>query len=51
MDLTMALADMARGLGASLVGVATVDRFDGAPHAHHPAELLPGAKENRSEHE
>jgi len=44
MDLTITLADMARGLGASLVGVATVERFDGAPHAHHPAELLPGAK-------
>ena len=44
MDLTTAVADMARGMGASLVGVAPVERFDGAPTAHHPAELLPGAK-------
>ena len=26
------------------MGVAPVERFDGAPPAHHPAELLPGAK-------
>jgi epoxyqueuosine reductase QueG len=44
MDFTMALADMAKGMGASLVGVASAERFDGAPPAHHPAELLPGAQ-------
>jgi len=44
MDLTTATANMARDSGASLVGVAPVERFDGAPPAHHPAELLPGAK-------
>jgi epoxyqueuosine reductase QueG len=44
MDLTTALADMAKGMGASLVGVAPAERFDGAPAAHHPAELLPGAQ-------
>lgn len=44
MELTTTLANTARELGASLVGVAPVERFDGAPPAHHPAELLPGAK-------
>ncbi len=44
MDLTAALANMTRELGASLVGVAPVERFDGAPPGHHPAELSPGAK-------
>lgn len=44
MDLTTASANMARDMGASLVGVASVERFDGAPPAHHPAELLPGAR-------
>lgn len=43
MDLTMTLAERARDLGASLVGVASVDRFKGAPPAHHPGELLPDA--------
>lgn len=43
MDMTMALTERARELGASLVGVASATRFDGAPRAHHPAELLPGA--------
>jgi epoxyqueuosine reductase QueG len=44
MELTQEVTEMAKGLGASLVGVAPVERFDGAPTAHHPAELLPGAK-------
>jgi epoxyqueuosine reductase len=44
MDLTMTLSEMARGMGASLVGVAPVERFHGAPPAHHPADLLPGAR-------
>jgi epoxyqueuosine reductase QueG len=44
MELTREVTEMAKGLGASLVGVAPVERFDGAPTAHHPAELLPGAK-------
>ena len=30
--------------GASLAGVASVDRFDGAPRGHHPRDFLPGAK-------
>jgi len=41
--LTRELVAMAKAQGASLVGVAPVQRFDGAPKAHHPAELLPGA--------
>jgi epoxyqueuosine reductase len=30
--------------GADLVGVASVERFDGAPVGHHPADILPGAR-------
>jgi hypothetical protein len=30
--------------GASLVGVAPVERFGGAPTGHHPADILPGTK-------
>ena len=44
MDLTRELLDMAKTGGVSLAGVAPVERFDGAPRGHHPAELLPGAK-------
>jgi hypothetical protein len=44
MELTTALADMAKDMGANLVGVATAERFDGAPPSHHPADLLPGAR-------
>ncbi len=44
MDLTRELNDMARAAGASLAGVAPVERFDGAPKSHHPRELLPGAR-------
>lgn len=44
MDLTRELIDMAKADGASLAGVAPVERFDGAPKSHHPRELLPGAK-------
>lgn len=34
----------ARELGASVVGVAPVDRFTGSPRGHSPVELMPGAK-------
>lgn len=44
MDLTDELIDMAKADGASLAGVAPVERFDGAPKSHHPRELLPGAR-------
>jgi len=33
-----------KDFGADLVGIASVDRFDGAPPGHSPLELLPGAK-------
>ncbi len=33
---------LARELGADLVGVASVDRFQGAPDEYHPDSLLPG---------
>jgi epoxyqueuosine reductase len=43
-DLTHTLTAMARALGASLVGVASIERFQGAPKGHHPTDLLPGAQ-------
>ena len=30
--------------GASIVGIAPVERFDGAPKGHHPCDFIPGAK-------
>jgi epoxyqueuosine reductase len=30
--------------GASLVGIASVERFDGAPTGHHPRGFVPGAR-------
>ena len=44
MDLTGELSSMAKTAGASLMGVAPVERFDGAPKGHHPQDLLPGAR-------
>ena len=44
MNLTHELTAMAKAQGASLVGVAPVERFQGAPTGHHPTELLPGAQ-------
>ncbi len=44
MDLTTELTGMAKAAGASLTGVAPVERFEGAPRGHHPQELLPGAR-------
>jgi epoxyqueuosine reductase len=44
MDLTQEISAMAKAGGASLVGIASVDRFDGAPTGHHPAALLPRAQ-------
>ncbi|HSB82265.1 MAG TPA: hypothetical protein VLM91_26110 [Candidatus Methylomirabilis sp.] len=44
MDLTHELMVRARAQGASLVGVAPVERFEGAPRGHHPTQLLPGAQ-------
>jgi epoxyqueuosine reductase len=36
--------EMVRDLGADLVGIASVDRFEGAPPGHGPLELNPMAK-------
>jgi epoxyqueuosine reductase len=44
MDLTVELKAMAKAHGASLVGVAPVERFEGAPTGQHPTDLLPGAR-------
>jgi epoxyqueuosine reductase QueG len=34
----------ARSIGADLVGIASTDRFEGAPPGHRPEDLLPDAK-------
>lgn len=34
----------AQDKGANLVGVAPVERFEGAPGGHHPTDILPGAR-------
>jgi epoxyqueuosine reductase QueG len=44
MSLTHEVTAMAKAQGASLVGVAPVERFQGAPTGHHPTDLLPGAQ-------
>jgi epoxyqueuosine reductase len=44
MDLTSEVKEAVLGLGASLVGIAGADRFDGAPKGHRPEDLLPGAR-------
>ncbi|MHB1130970.1 MAG: 4Fe-4S binding protein [Chloroflexota bacterium] len=44
MDPSEQVKALALSSGASLVGVANVERFSGAPTGHHPGELLPGAR-------
>ena len=39
--LTAAIKQMAIDLGADMVGVAPVSRFDGMPHMLHPKAHLP----------
>lgn len=36
--------ERARELGADIVGIASVDRFEDAPEGYKPADLVPGAK-------
>jgi epoxyqueuosine reductase QueG len=36
--------DYALSQSATLVGIASVVRFEGAPQGHHPLDLLPGAR-------
>jgi len=43
-DLTVAVKALAVELGADLVGVASVDRFEAAPRPFRPESLLPGAR-------
>ena len=44
MSLARDLKSFAVERGAHLFGVAPVERFEGAPRGHRPADLLPGAK-------
>lgn len=44
LDLTPEVKACAQRFGAHLVGIAPVERFEGAPKGHHPTDLLPGAK-------
>lgn len=43
-ELTIAVKKMALELGADMVGIAPVSRFDGQPHMLHPKAHLPEAK-------
>lgn len=43
-ELTAAVKRMAYELGADMVGIAPVSRFDGQPHMLHPRAHLPEAK-------
>lgn len=43
-DLTREFKQAARGFGADLVGIASLDRFDGVPAEHHPASIAPDAR-------
>jgi hypothetical protein len=42
--LTEKIKDFVKKKGATLVGVATIERFSGAPKGHGPRDLLPNAK-------
>ena len=44
MPKTNAIMDFAKENGADLVGIAPVNRFEGAPQGHKPEDLLPGAR-------
>lgn len=43
MTLTDELTQFALTKGADMVGIAPVERFNGSPEGHHPADFLPGA--------
>lgn len=42
--LTREVKELARSLGADLVGIAPIERFEGAPEEYHPQSLLPDTK-------
>ena len=44
MDFAATIKDLAMGAGASLVGIASVDRFAGAPAGHGPRDFIPRAE-------
>jgi len=44
MVLTEEVRELALREGAVLFGIASVDRFQGAPRGHHPAEIVRGAR-------
>ena len=44
MDITTSIKEYILSEGASLVGIAPVSRFEGAPVGHRPLDLLPTAK-------
>ncbi len=43
-DLTAALEEIALREGASMFGVASIDRFEGAPAGHGPRDFIPRAE-------
>ena len=43
-DLTSQVIIWLKDNGASLVGIASVERFDDTPIGHHPRDFLPGAR-------
>ncbi len=44
MDMTNKIKEYVISCGMSLVGIASVDRFDDVPYGRKPTEILPGAK-------
>ena len=43
-ELTKHVKKMAFNKGVDMIGVAPVERFQGAPKGHHPADVLPGCE-------
>lgn len=43
-ELTAEVRELALREGAALFGVGSIDRFEGAPRSHHPAQMVKGAQ-------
>jgi epoxyqueuosine reductase len=43
-ELTKSVKEFARREGAPLIGIAPIERFEGAPSGHHPLDWIPNAK-------
>ena len=43
-NLTSEIITLLKASGASIVGISSVERFDGAPEGHHPRDFLPQAR-------